>query len=102
MTADDKSAPPASASVPPRGTLDRRVRWACVLSLVALGLITWSLFHPTPVPVLLAMSVGQGLGTLALLIFGAAIYLDLRRARLIGRSLPPPPRAPSATPPDRP
>lgn len=59
-------------------TVERRVRLACFLSLVALGLIIWSLVSKKPLPVIAAMSVGQLLGTLSLLFFLGSIALDLR------------------------
>jgi hypothetical protein len=54
---------------------------ACVLALVALGLMVWSLLEPTPMPVIVAMSVAQGLGTLSLLAFLGVVIADARRAR---------------------
>jgi hypothetical protein len=54
---------------------------ACVLSLVALALIVWSLFDPRPIPVVAAMSIGQVLGTLSFAAFGYVALADLR-ARL--------------------
>ena len=50
---------------------------ACVLALVALALIVWSIVDPRPMPVVISMSIAQGLGTLSLL-----VYL---RARVLGR-----------------
>lgn len=58
--------------------VERRVRWACWLSLVALALIAWSLVSRKPLPVIAAMSVGQVLGTLSLLFFLGSIALDVR------------------------
>jgi hypothetical protein len=55
---------------------------ACLLSLLALALMVWSLLEPTPMPVLVAMSVGQVLGTVSLLMFGAVVIADMRRAHL--------------------
>jgi hypothetical protein len=52
-----------------------------VLTLVALALMCWSLLVPTPLPVMVAMSAGQGLGTLAFLIYGFVVFKDLTRAR---------------------
>jgi len=72
----------------------RVLRSACLLALLALGLMVWSLFEPTPMPVLVAMSVGQVLGTVSLLMFGAVVLTDIRRARLDRlpmSSTPPPP-----------
>ena len=58
--------------------VERRVRWACYFSLVALGLIIWSLVSQKPLPVIAAMSLGQILGTLSLLLFLGSIALDVR------------------------
>ncbi len=41
------------------------LRISAVLTLMALALMCWSLLVPTPLPVMVAMSVAQGLGTLA-------------------------------------
>ena len=60
---------------------------ACVLSLIALALIVWSLFDPRPIPVVAAMSIGQAIGTLSFLAFGYVVVADLR-ARLSGRASP--------------
>jgi hypothetical protein len=58
------------------------LRVASVLALVAIALMVWSLLVPTPMPVLVAMSVGQGLGTLSLVAFLYVVVADLRRAHL--------------------
>jgi peptidoglycan/LPS O-acetylase OafA/YrhL len=58
---------------------ERAVRGACVLALVALGLMMWSLVDPRPIPVILAMSVAQALGTLSFATFLIVVVLDLRR-----------------------
>lgn len=47
-----------------------------VLTLIGLALMVWSLAQPTPMPVILAMSLGQVLGILAFLLFGTAILID--------------------------
>lgn len=60
---------------------DRLLRFACVLALVALPLMVWSLFDPTVWPVLIALSVGQGLGTLSFLLFLVAVARDLHLKR---------------------
>ena len=54
------------------------VRVACVLALVALPLMIWSVFVPTVWPVLVALSVGQAIGTLSFLIFLVVVAMDLR------------------------
>ncbi len=55
---------------------------ACVVALVALVLISWSMVDPRPIPVILAMSVGQVLGTLSFAAFLVVVVRDLRRAQL--------------------
>jgi len=55
---------------------------ACVAALLALALMVWSLLVPTPMPVLVAMSAGQVLGTISLLAFLTVVLADLRRAHL--------------------
>jgi hypothetical protein len=59
--------------------MTRLLRAACVLALVALALIVWSLFDPMPIPVIVAMSVGQVVGTLSFLAFGFVVVADLRK-----------------------
>ena len=69
------------------------LRIACVLALVALPLMTWSLFDPTVWPVLIALSLGQAIGTLSLLLFLIAVARDLHLAQTARRgaeSAPPP------------
>jgi hypothetical protein len=61
---------------------DRILRLACWLALAGIGLMVWSLLEPTPMPVLVAMSVGQGVGTLSLVVFLSVVAADLRRSRL--------------------
>lgn len=59
----------------------RPLRVSAVLTLVALALMVWSMLAPTPLPIMLAMTVGQGLGTLAFALYGLVIVQDLRRGR---------------------
>jgi preprotein translocase subunit SecF len=68
----------ASVAKAVTSTVERRVRWACVLSLVALALIVWSLVSRAPLAVIAAMSIGQVIGTLSLLFFLGSIALDVR------------------------
>jgi len=60
----------------------RTLRVACLLALLALALMVWSLVEPTPMPVLVAMSVGQVLGTISLLLFLTVVIADMRQAHL--------------------
>jgi MFS family permease len=71
------------------GLIGRRTRGilvaASIMTLVGLALMVWSMAQPTPMPVILAMSVGQGLGILAFLLFGVVVLIDqLRKQREAG------------------
>lgn len=56
---------------------------ACWLTLIALSLFVWSVLDPRPIPVMLAMSLGQVFGTLATAMYLMALLLDLSRARVL-------------------
>src|SRR5262245_22446108 len=63
----------------------RLLALAAILTLIGLALMVWSMAEPTPMPVILAMSVGQGLGILAFLVFGVVVLVDqLRKQREAG------------------
>ena len=66
-------------------TNERLLRIACVLALIALPLMIWSLFDPTVWPVLVALSLGQGLGTLSFLMLLVAVARDLQLRRKLGK-----------------
>jgi len=55
------------------------LRASAVLTLVALALMVWSVVQPTPLPTILAMSLGQLLGTAAFATYLLAIVIDVRR-----------------------
>lgn len=57
---------------------ERLLRFACILALVALPLMVWSIFDPRVWPVLIALSVGQVIGTLSFAIFLLVVARDLR------------------------
>lgn len=59
----------------------RTVHLACVIGLVALLLMAWSVLAPSPLAVVVGMSLGHGLGVLAALLFGLAVFFDFRRVR---------------------
>ncbi len=59
---------------PPR----RVMTLACALALFALGLIVWSLLDPRPIPVIVAMSVAQVIGTVSFAAFIVVVVGDLR------------------------
>jgi hypothetical protein len=60
----------------------RILRGACLLALAALALMSWSLFDPRPIPVVLAMSLGQLLGTLSLAAFVVVVVADIHAQRI--------------------
>jgi hypothetical protein len=57
------------------------LRLSAVLTLVGLALMAWSMLQPTPMPVMLAMSVGQGIGCTAFALYLYVVVRDIRRAR---------------------
>lgn len=61
------------------------LRAACVLGLVALPLMVWSVFDPTVWPVLIALSAGQAIGTLSFVLFLVVVARDLALARKLGK-----------------
>lgn len=65
----------------PAGRTMLALRASAVLTLVALALMAWSMLEPTPLPVMLAMTVGQGLGSLAFGLYLYVVVRDIRRAR---------------------
>jgi hypothetical protein len=67
-------------------TNEKIVRVACVLALVALPLMVWSVFDPRVWPILVALSVGQLLGTVSLALFLVAIVRDLDIVRRLRKS----------------
>ncbi|MGB5223364.1 MAG: hypothetical protein WBN60_20195 [Polyangiales bacterium] len=62
--------------------------YACVLGLIALALMSWSLFDQGWIPIMAAMSVGQGIGTLSFALFLVTVFIDLRQAEF-RPSIPP-------------
>jgi hypothetical protein len=68
---------------------EKLVRVACVLALVALPLMVWSVFDPRAFPVLIALSLGQGIGTVSFLLFLTVVARDLRIKRRLSGQAPP-------------
>ena len=52
------------------------IRLACVLALIALGLVCWSVLNPRPLPVIFAMSLGHAIGGAAFVCYLLAVVLD--------------------------
>lgn len=57
------------------------LRISGVLTLVGLALMVWSMLEPTPLPVMLAMTVGQAVGTSAFALYLFVVIRDVRRDR---------------------
>jgi len=77
------------------GSRRRLMVAACVLGLAGLALMSWSLFDNGWIPVMMAMTVGQVLGTLSFAMLLFVIAIDLRRAEFR-------PSIPTVAPPDPP
>ena len=56
---------------------------ACVMTLVALALMVWSILVPHVWPIMIAMSVAQGFGTLAFAMYGYVVFRDVRRRSIV-------------------
>ncbi len=65
------------------------LRLAAVIALVALVLMIWPIFDPRPLPLIAAMSIAQGLGTLSLVIYLVIVAMDLVRARVFAKAVTP-------------
>jgi hypothetical protein len=59
-------------------------RVAAVLALVSLVLMTWSVLSAKPIAVITAMTVGQAIGTASFILYGYAVWRDLRAANVLG------------------
>jgi hypothetical protein len=66
-----------------RWQTERLIRVSAVLALVAIALMAWGLLGSGVVAIMVAMTVGQGLGTLSLLLYLVVLVRDLRRSRLL-------------------
>lgn len=62
-----------------RASNEALLRISALLTLLALLLMVWSVIQPTPMPVILAMSAGQGVGTLAFALYLYVVLRELRR-----------------------
>lgn len=61
--------------------MTKLLRVSALLTVIGLVFMVWSLLQPTPLPVLLAMSIGQAFGMLAFGIYLYVILVDIRRSR---------------------
>jgi hypothetical protein len=83
----------------------RALRWAAWAALVSLCLMAWGVIDPHPISLVVAMTVGQALGTLSFGVYALVVLNDLRRARVLSSlvtRLSGPPAPPSSGPPSAP
>lgn len=59
-----------------RGSVRELIRVACVLSLIGLAIMAYSILSPRPLPVILAMSVGQIIGGTGFCCYLLAVVID--------------------------
>ena len=64
---------------------EKLVRGACYLAIVALPLMVWSIFDKTVWPIMAALTIGQGIGTLSFLLFIIVVVRDLGLKKKLGR-----------------
>ena len=79
--AEKTSEAPAIVKPLKRLGAQRLVVASCALGLFAMGLMCWSVLDPTPFPVMVAMSIGQVVGTLSLACYLLAVLLHARTER---------------------
>jgi hypothetical protein len=56
---------------------DRVLRVACVMALVGLAFMVWSVLQPTWMPVMLGLTLGQLIGTLSFASYLVVLIADL-------------------------
>lgn len=54
----------------------KTLRIACLLALVAMPLMVWSIFDPRVWPVMVALSIGQLIGTLSFVLYLVVVVRD--------------------------
>lgn len=59
----------------------RLIKAACILTLIAIALMSWSVLDPTPLPVMMALSIGEAIGALGLLCYLTAVLIQQRKQR---------------------
>lgn len=63
-----------------RQSVSGLTRFACILALVALAMMSYSIVSPRPLPVILAMSVGHAIGGAAFVCYLLAVVIDTTRS----------------------
>jgi hypothetical protein len=59
-----------------KGSVRELIRAACMLSLAGLAIMSFSIFSPRPLAVILAMSVGQVIGGAGFACYLVAVVID--------------------------
>lgn len=75
-------APAPTPPKPPAGPV-RLVTAACILALVGVAFSLLHFFSPTPLLFSLFMIVGQGSFAAALTLYAVAIFIDLKRQKVL-------------------
>jgi hypothetical protein len=74
------------------GRRGKVLRIACYFALLAIALMCWAVLDPRPLPVVIAMSVGQAIGTVSLGVYIVVVFVEIRNERQErANSLRPPP-----------
>jgi hypothetical protein len=82
-----------------RWPLRRFINLACILSLIGLVCMAFSVLLPWPIPVVFAMSIGQAIGILGLACYVLAVSFDALLQRQGRSSRPPAPGSGSSSSP---
>ncbi len=72
-----------------RSSVRELIRVACVLSLIGLAIMAYSILSPRPLPVILAMSVGQIIGGTGFVCYLLAVVIDAASQQRPTPSSPP-------------
>ena len=63
------------------------LRISAVAALLALALMIWGILDPHPISLVIAMSVGQMLGTASFVVFLGVVFFDLRSANVFSNAV---------------
>jgi preprotein translocase subunit SecF len=69
-------------------TSERLIRLSAALALFAIALMAWSLLGSSVVSIMVAMTIGQAVGTVSLLLYVLVLWREFRRSRLLEESEP--------------
>jgi peptidoglycan/LPS O-acetylase OafA/YrhL len=75
------------------------LRLAAACALLALAMMIWGVLDPRPIALVIAMSVGQAVGTLSFALYLLAVFVDLRSAGVFSGTRPKPPGGSASKPP---